>query len=216
MNPAAPAFNPNSVGIESTNGAVDTSPKGSEKAAHKSKESTSKWVQKAFKGTAGVRTVGVNTSCQDIPSHDTLVDKELAQNPANQTDENNFPNLKERVQWSGGRLWSEQREVDSDEEEVPDGAPIDEEHVLEDKMCPNVSNKIWAFIDKVFEVTIMYNMVQQLTLRLFHTESHVELVLTLVYAKCDAIERIELWDSLYAMARDMDIPWLIGGDFNVI
>ncbi|XP_070013578.1 uncharacterized protein [Nicotiana sylvestris] len=59
-------------------------------------------------------------------------------------------------------------------------------------------------------------MVQQLTLRLFHTESHVELVLTLIYAKCDAIERIELWDSLYAMARDMDSPWLVGGDFNVI
>ncbi|XP_019257600.1 PREDICTED: uncharacterized protein LOC109235803 [Nicotiana attenuata] len=80
----------------------------------------------------------------------------------------------------------------------------------------NVSNKIWAFIDEVFEVTILYNMVQQLTLRLFHTETHVELILTLVYAKCDAIERIELWDSLYAMAADMTSPWLVGGDFNVI
>ncbi|XP_070020141.1 uncharacterized protein [Nicotiana sylvestris] len=80
----------------------------------------------------------------------------------------------------------------------------------------NVSNKIWAFVDEVFEVTVMYNMVQQLTLRLFHTESHVEFVLTLIYAKCDAIERIELWDLLYAMARDMDAPWLVGGDFNVI
>ncbi|XP_070007343.1 uncharacterized protein [Nicotiana sylvestris] len=80
----------------------------------------------------------------------------------------------------------------------------------------NVSNKIWAFIDEVFEVTVMYNMVQQLTLSLFHTESHVEFVLTLIYEKCDAIERIELWDSLYAMARDMDAPWLVRGDFNVI
>ncbi|XP_019259967.1 PREDICTED: uncharacterized protein LOC109237999 [Nicotiana attenuata] len=80
----------------------------------------------------------------------------------------------------------------------------------------NVSNKIWVFIDEVFEVIIMYNIVQQLTLRLFHTETHVEIVLTLVYAKCDAIERIVLWDSLYAMARDMDVPWLVGGDFNVI
>ncbi|XP_075088118.1 uncharacterized protein LOC107829005 [Nicotiana tabacum] len=80
----------------------------------------------------------------------------------------------------------------------------------------NVSNKIWALIDEVFEVTVMYNMVQQLTLRLFHTESHVEFVLTLIYTKCDAIERIELWDSLYAMARDMEAPWLVGGDFNVI
>ncbi|XP_019242042.1 PREDICTED: uncharacterized protein LOC109222093, partial [Nicotiana attenuata] len=80
----------------------------------------------------------------------------------------------------------------------------------------NVSNKIWAFIDEVYEVDIVYNMVQQLTLKLFHTETHVELILTLVYAKCDHIERIELWDSLYAMASDMTSPWLVGGDFNVI
>nr|XP_016475204.1 PREDICTED: uncharacterized protein LOC107796895 [Nicotiana tabacum] len=80
----------------------------------------------------------------------------------------------------------------------------------------NVSNKIWAFIDEIFEVTILYNMTQQLTLRLMHTETHVELILTLVYAKCDHIERIELWDSLYAMASDMIAPWLVGGDFNMI
>ncbi|XP_009769215.2 uncharacterized protein [Nicotiana sylvestris] len=80
----------------------------------------------------------------------------------------------------------------------------------------NVSNKIWAFIDEIFEVTILYNMTQQLTLRLTHTETHVELILTLVYAKCDRIERIELWDSLYAMASDMTVPWLVGGNFNVI
>ncbi|XP_070039229.1 uncharacterized protein LOC142177090 [Nicotiana tabacum] len=78
----------------------------------------------------------------------------------------------------------------------------------------NVSNKIWAFIDEVFEVTIIYDMVKQLTLRLFHTETQVELILTLVYAKCDAIERMELWDSLYVMAKGMTIPWLDGGDFN--
>ncbi|XP_019242252.1 PREDICTED: uncharacterized protein LOC109222340, partial [Nicotiana attenuata] len=80
----------------------------------------------------------------------------------------------------------------------------------------NVSSKIWDFIDEVFEVDIMYNMAQQLTLRLVHTETHVEMVLTLIYAKCDHIERIELWDSLYAMASDMSVPWLVGGDFNVI
>ncbi|XP_075078217.1 uncharacterized protein LOC142164292 [Nicotiana tabacum] len=59
-------------------------------------------------------------------------------------------------------------------------------------------------------------MTQQLTLRLMHSETHVELILTLVYAKCDRTERIELWDMLYAMASDMTVPWLVGGDFNVI
>nr|XP_016461685.1 PREDICTED: uncharacterized protein LOC107784990 [Nicotiana tabacum] len=80
----------------------------------------------------------------------------------------------------------------------------------------NVSNKIWAFIDENFEVTILYNMTQHLTLRLMHSEIHVELILTLVYAKCDCTERIELWDTLYAMASDMTVHWLVGGDFNVI
>lgn len=46
----------------------------------------------------------------------------------------------------------------------------------------NVSNKIWVFINEVFEVNIIFDMVQQLTLRLFHTETRVELILTLVYA----------------------------------
>nr|XP_009803099.1 PREDICTED: uncharacterized protein LOC104248527 [Nicotiana sylvestris] len=80
----------------------------------------------------------------------------------------------------------------------------------------NVSNKIWAFIDEIFEVSILYNMTQQLTLRLMHSETHVELILTLVYAKCDRTERIELWDTLYAMASDITVPWLVGGNFNVI
>ncbi|XP_075092290.1 uncharacterized protein LOC142172544 [Nicotiana tabacum] len=59
-------------------------------------------------------------------------------------------------------------------------------------------------------------MTQQLTLRLIHTETHVELILTLVYAKCNCIERIELWGTLYVMTSDMIVPWLVGGDFNVI
>lgn len=79
-----------------------------------------------------------------------------------------------------------------------------------------MSNKIWAFIDEKFDVTILFDMEQQLTLKLFDTEEHKEFIFTLVYAKCDSIERIELWDSMYDMATDMTVPWLVGGDFNVI
>ncbi|XP_059287623.1 uncharacterized protein LOC132040947 [Lycium ferocissimum] len=38
----------------------------------------------------------------------------------------------------------------------------------------------------------------------------------MVYANCDHLERISLWDSLYSLADHMDLPWLVGGDFNVI
>ncbi|OIT33484.1 hypothetical protein A4A49_59410, partial [Nicotiana attenuata] len=41
--------------------------------------------------------------------------------------ETNFYKVNERVQWVGGRLWSDQREEDSVAEEVPDGAPANEE-----------------------------------------------------------------------------------------
>nr|XP_016503455.1 PREDICTED: uncharacterized protein LOC107821539 [Nicotiana tabacum] len=40
--------------------------------------------------------------------------------------------------------------------------------------------------------------------------------MTFVYAKCSAVERLELWDHLYCLARDMELPWLVGWDFNVL
>ncbi|XP_070009954.1 uncharacterized protein [Nicotiana sylvestris] len=55
-----------------------------------------------------------------------------------------------------------------------------------------------------------------MTLKLFHRSLGKELIVTLVYVKCDAVERIELWDSMYHLAFDMEYPWLVGGDFNVI
>ncbi|XP_060210739.1 uncharacterized protein LOC132637704 [Lycium barbarum] len=41
-------------------------------------------------------------------------------------------------------------------------------------------------------------------------------VLTLVYASCDAGERRMLWDSISQVSNPFDLPWLVGGDFNVI
>nr|XP_016450038.1 PREDICTED: uncharacterized protein LOC107774897 [Nicotiana tabacum] len=40
--------------------------------------------------------------------------------------------------------------------------------------------------------------------------------MTFVYAKCLPLDRLELWDSLYYLASDMKLPWLVGGDFNVL
>lgn len=61
----------------------------------------------------------------------------------------------------------------------------------------NISNKIWAFVDEIYEVTVVIDIVQQLTLKLFNTKYGNEFMLTLVYAKCNATKRIELCDSLY-------------------
>lgn len=59
-------------------------------------------------------------------------------------------------------------------------------------------------------------MEQQLTLRLFNPQSQKDFIVTLVCAKCDAIEINELWDSMYVLAHEMTIPWLVGSDFNII
>ncbi|XP_070053923.1 uncharacterized protein LOC142173525 [Nicotiana tabacum] len=55
-----------------------------------------------------------------------------------------------------------------------------------------------------------------MTLKLFHRSLGKKLIITLVYAKYNVVERIELWDSMYHLASDMESPWLLGGAFNVI
>ncbi|XP_016454638.1 uncharacterized protein LOC107778834 [Nicotiana tabacum] len=80
----------------------------------------------------------------------------------------------------------------------------------------NISNNIWAFIDEVYKVKILMDMDQQLTMKLYNVDTKKTFILTLVYAKCDVIEMIELWDSMYGLATDMSLPWIVGSNFNVI
>ncbi|XP_016558053.2 uncharacterized protein LOC107857722 [Capsicum annuum] len=47
-------------------------------------------------------------------------------------------------------------------------------------------------------------------------KSGISLLVTLVYAKYNANERVVLWDSLTDLLDSYQVPWLIGGDFNVI
>ncbi|KAH0778495.1 hypothetical protein KY290_004922 [Solanum tuberosum] len=39
---------------------------------------------------------------------------------------------------------------------------------------------------------------------------------TAVYARCSALERLELWEQLEEIAENFTIPWLVGGNFNTI
>lgn len=58
------------------------------------------------------------------------------------------------------------------------------------------------------------NNVQHLSLR-FRNNSR-EFLITSIYARFDALERLELWEELEGIAEEYSIPWLVGGDFNVI
>ncbi|XP_070015513.1 uncharacterized protein [Nicotiana sylvestris] len=107
LNPASQAFQLNSSGISSTNGLING------KEASKAKNDTAQW---------------------EIPSQDTLVNKVLNnKNPNSQAEGSKSSIFKERVQECGGRLWEAQREYDSEENEVPLGAQVDEEPNENDK-----------------------------------------------------------------------------------
>ena len=40
--------------------------------------------------------------------------------------------------------------------------------------------------------------------------------MTAVYARDNVLERLELWEDLENAAEGNQLPWIVGGDFNVI
>ncbi|XP_075083347.1 uncharacterized protein LOC142167090 [Nicotiana tabacum] len=80
----------------------------------------------------------------------------------------------------------------------------------------DINRQIWLFFDAVVEWELVEDTEQQVTVRVFHHDLGQHMMMTFVYAKCSAIERLDLWDHLYYLASDMELPWLVGGDFNVI
>lgn len=70
------------------------------------------------------------------------------------------------------------------------------------------------FWDKRWKGQIISYTIQQLTFKL--TSNLLEVIITIVYARCKVLERLELWDNIKATAYSNQLPWVIGGDFNVI
>nr|XP_009760649.1 PREDICTED: uncharacterized protein LOC104212974 [Nicotiana sylvestris] len=68
----------------------------------------------------------------------------------------------------------------------------------------------------VVEWELVGDTEQQMTVRVFYHDLGQHMMMTFIYAKYSAMERLELWDHLYYLASDMKLPWLVGGDFNVI
>lgn len=64
-------------------------------------------------------------------------------------------------------------------------------------------------------IGIISNIEQQLTLQLALSDGQI-LMSTLVYAKCSAQERLQLWEAIYSVGYNLNLPWLVGGDSNVV
>ncbi|KAG5620341.1 hypothetical protein H5410_005559, partial [Solanum commersonii] len=41
-----------------------------------------------------------------------------------------------------------------------------------------------------------------------------QVITTMIYAKCNANERLRLWDEIFSLSYNFS--WIVGGDFNVI
>ncbi|XP_059280947.1 uncharacterized protein LOC132034569 [Lycium ferocissimum] len=61
------------------------------------------------------------------------------------------------------------------------------------------------------DVDIMWDDSQQISYKLTFQRMNKIMFVTMVYTKCDAMEGLVLWNSLYILAGGMVAPWLIGG-----
>lgn len=55
---------------------------------------------------------------------------------------------------------------------------------------------------------------QQLTITFSYTQKNFKIAL--VCARCNQLDRLELWESIQFLSSQNNLPWIFGGDFNVI
>ncbi|EOY34748.1 Uncharacterized protein TCM_042328 [Theobroma cacao] len=85
-----------------------------------------------------------------------------------------------------------------------------------EKVIVNSSQKIWLFHSLELHSDIILDHPQCLHVRLTSPWLEKSFFATFVYAKCTRSERTFLWDCLRRLAADIEVPWLVGGDFNII
>ncbi|KAH0693550.1 hypothetical protein KY285_020647 [Solanum tuberosum] len=78
----------------------------------------------------------------------------------------------------------------------------------------NCSSKIWIMWNDDWLGEVVRDNLQHLTMQF--NKNNVEILFTVVHTRCDAREKLELWEELEVVAQEMSLPWLVGGDFIVI
>ncbi|KAL0299871.1 UNVERIFIED_CONTAM: hypothetical protein Sangu_3151000 [Sesamum angustifolium] len=78
-------------------------------------------------------------------------------------------------------------------------------------------NRIWiAWNDDFIDVDILNIGAQFIHCRVLMHDMHEPILLTVVYGANEVIARRELWQGLTELAMSVDLPWLVGGDFNAV
>lgn len=80
----------------------------------------------------------------------------------------------------------------------------------------NQNGKIWLFINDSVSVELLSDNSQQITMKLNLQDNDQSFFVIVVLAKCTTLDRLDLWDDIYGLASNMQLTWLLGGDFNVI
>ncbi|XP_015168062.1 uncharacterized protein [Solanum tuberosum] len=80
----------------------------------------------------------------------------------------------------------------------------------------NSSAKNWVFWENGWVETDSTDTCQQLTMKYQLRGTDDKFTVTTVYARCSALERLELWEDLENIVDHTISPWLVGGDFNTI
>ncbi|XP_073042103.1 uncharacterized protein [Primulina eburnea] len=79
----------------------------------------------------------------------------------------------------------------------------------------NISGSIWVFSSEDVQVECVFDHAQLLNVRVSSSFLPISVLCSFIYAKCDYIDRRDLWASLLQIKPDMG-PWLVGGDFNIV
>lgn len=78
----------------------------------------------------------------------------------------------------------------------------------------SINSKIWV----MWREDILVNQIQwheqHITCHVLKNDSQT--MCSFIYAKCRRYQRMILWDDLISIANNISVPWLVGGDFNVI
>ncbi|KAK4723823.1 hypothetical protein R3W88_026602 [Solanum pinnatisectum] len=78
----------------------------------------------------------------------------------------------------------------------------------------DTSGKIWYFWRDEWAGCIVLDTIQQVTLKL--SKHNREFLISAVYARCNALDRFELWEELESVVEGSQLPWIIRGDSSVI
>ncbi|OIT20762.1 hypothetical protein A4A49_36890 [Nicotiana attenuata] len=80
----------------------------------------------------------------------------------------------------------------------------------------NSNGQMWCFWKGLDHSIFIANTDQQLILNMKDTCNEIGTFVTAIYAKCTPVEREDLCDSIGNIHNQINGPWCMGGDFNVI